>query len=82
VVKAGETPQTTRSLRVRLETEDAAVLLYSASDIVMLDADGVAEPRVQVLGSLRIGRLWESLAIPELRVQAAQAAARLLPPRG
>ncbi|BET42975.1 endonuclease VIII [Atlantibacter hermannii] len=42
VVKAGETPQTTRSLRVRLETEDAAVLLYSASDIVMLDADGVA----------------------------------------
>ncbi|TDE56056.1 DNA-formamidopyrimidine glycosylase family protein, partial [Salmonella enterica] len=42
VVKAGETPQTTRSLRVRLETEDAAVLLYSASEIEMLDADGVA----------------------------------------
>ena len=32
-------------------------------------------------GSLRIGRLWESLAIPELRGQAAQAAARLLPPQ-
>ncbi|MDA3134088.1 endonuclease VIII [Atlantibacter subterraneus] len=42
VVKAGEEPQTTRSLRVRLETADAAVLLYSASDIEMLDADGVA----------------------------------------
>ncbi len=54
----------------------------SAPDGSLLDADGVAEPRVQVLGSLRIGRLWESLAIPELRVQAAQAAARLLPPRG
>ncbi|WP_313080164.1 endonuclease VIII [Atlantibacter sp.] len=42
VVKAGEEPQTTRSLRVRLETADAAVLLYSASDIEMLDANGVA----------------------------------------
>ncbi len=42
VVKAGETPQTTRSLRVRLDTPDAAVLLYSASEIEMLDADGVA----------------------------------------
>ncbi|WP_312584984.1 endonuclease VIII [Atlantibacter sp.] len=42
VVKAGESPQTTRSLRVRLETEDAAVLLYSASEIAMLDANGVA----------------------------------------
>lgn len=42
VVKAGETPQTTRSLRVRLETAEAAVLLYSASDIEMLNADGVA----------------------------------------
>ena len=42
VVKAGEIPQTTRSLRVRLETAEAAVLLYSASDIEMLNADGVA----------------------------------------
>ena len=29
-------------------------------------------------GSLRIGSLWESLAIPELRAQAAQAAIALL----
>lgn len=42
VVKASETPQTTRSLRVRLETKEAAVLLYSASEIEMLDAEGVA----------------------------------------
>ncbi|MBN8800299.1 MAG: pyridine nucleotide-disulfide oxidoreductase [Lysobacteraceae bacterium SCN 69-123] len=54
----------------------------SAPDGSLLDADGVAEPRIQVLGSLRIGRLWESLAIPELRVQAQQAAARLQPPQG
>lgn len=45
----------------------------SAADGSLLDADGVVEPRVQVLGSLRIGCLWESLAIPELRAQAAHA---------
>jgi uncharacterized NAD(P)/FAD-binding protein YdhS len=50
----------------------------SADDGSLIDADGKAEPHVQVLGSLRIGNLWESLAIPELRGQAAQAAVALL----
>lgn len=36
----------------------------------VLNAAGQAAPRLWVIGSLRIGRLWESLAIPELRVQA------------
>jgi len=44
----------------------------------LIDADGVAEARIQVVGSLRIGSLWESLAIPELRAQAAQAGQALL----
>lgn len=44
----------------------------------LVDAEGRAEPRLQVVGSLRIGRLWESLAIPELRVQARDAALRML----
>ena len=48
--------------------------LDTAPDGSLIDADGVVEPRVQVLGSLRIGSLWESLAIPELRGQAAAAA--------
>ena len=33
---------------------------------------------MDAVGSLRIGSLWESLAIPELRAQAAQAAIALL----
>ncbi len=37
-------------------------------------ADGVAHPDIAVLGSLRIGTLWESLAVPELRQQAEHAA--------
>lgn len=54
---------------IGVDTDDAGRLL---------DADGRADPRIQVIGSLRIGRLWESLAIPELREQARDAAAALL----
>ncbi|MBD8637372.1 FAD/NAD(P)-binding protein [Stenotrophomonas sp. CFBP 13725] len=40
----------------------------------LLDADGTAHADIAVLGSLRIGTLWESLAVPELRQQAQNAA--------
>ena len=40
----------------------------------LLDAHGGPQPGLWLVGSLRIGTLWESLAIPELRVQAQQAA--------
>ncbi|MDU2942002.1 MAG: endonuclease VIII [Enterobacteriaceae bacterium] len=43
VVNAGENPQSTRILRVRLQTQDKAILLYSASDIEMLTADQLAQ---------------------------------------
>ncbi|EAC1529583.1 endonuclease VIII, partial [Escherichia coli] len=36
VVDTGEEPQTTRVLRVKLQTVDKTILLYSASDIEML----------------------------------------------
>jgi uncharacterized NAD(P)/FAD-binding protein YdhS len=39
--------------------------------------DGLPDPRLSVIGSMRIGTLWESVAIPELRVQAAELAERL-----
>lgn len=48
--------------------------LDSDADGALRDAQGQAQPGVQVVGSLRIGTLWESLAIPELRSQAQQAA--------
>lgn len=44
----------------------------------ILDAHGHADGRLHVLGSLRIGTLWESLAVPELRAQAAALATALL----
>lgn len=44
----------------------------------LLDGQGRTQPGLQVVGSLRIGTLWESLAIPELRGQAQQAATAAL----
>jgi uncharacterized NAD(P)/FAD-binding protein YdhS len=44
----------------------------------LIDADGRVNPQLQVIGSLRIGALWESLAVPELREQAAAIARDVL----
>jgi uncharacterized NAD(P)/FAD-binding protein YdhS len=50
----------------------------TASDGDLVDAESNALAGVFVVGSLRIGRLWESIAVPELRGQAEDAARRLL----
>jgi len=51
VAAAGERPDTTRSLRVALETADRAILLYSASDIAMWrDEDLHRHPFLSKLG--------------------------------
>ena len=42
------------------------------------DADGRPNPRLRVIGSLRIGSLWESLAVPELRQQAQALATQVV----
>jgi len=43
----------------------------------LLDAQGVATSNVLCVGAIRQGELWETTAIPELRVQAAAAAGLL-----
>lgn len=50
----------------------------TASDGALVDAQGRNLAAIAVVGSLRIGRLWESIAVPELRGQAETAARRLL----
>ncbi len=52
--------------------------LDTGSDGELLDTEGKTLPSIQVVGSLRIGRLWESIAVPELRGQAESAARQLL----
>ncbi|WP_372016887.1 FAD/NAD(P)-binding protein [Pseudoxanthomonas sp. 10H] len=44
--------------------------LASDADGRLLDARGRAQDDLRVIGSLRIGEAWESIAVPELRVQA------------
>jgi uncharacterized NAD(P)/FAD-binding protein YdhS len=44
----------------------------------LLGADGRVVPRLHVVGPWRTADLWESTAVPELRVQAAQVALRIV----
>ncbi|MFA0922334.1 FAD/NAD(P)-binding protein [Xanthomonas fragariae] len=48
------------------------------ADGSLIAADGCANPRLRVIGSLRTGSLWESLAVPELREQATAIARNVL----
>jgi endonuclease-8 len=57
--RRGETPNTRRSLRVALHTAEKSALLYSASDVEVLDADGVAAHRF-------LSKLGPDLLDPEL----------------
>ena len=43
----------------------------------LLDAQGAPQRGIRLVGALRRGELWESTAVPELRVQAAVAAESL-----
>jgi uncharacterized NAD(P)/FAD-binding protein YdhS len=58
--------------------------LRTARDGALLDAAGRPSARLFTLGPLRRGELWETTAIPEIRVQADALARRLLqdPPTG
>ncbi len=51
--------------------------LATAGDGALIDGDGRPSERLFTLGALRRGELWETIAVPELRTQAAELAARL-----
>lgn len=74
VVPTGTQPNTTRQLRVRLATADKTILLYSASDIELLNADTLAaHPFLQRVGpdvldaSLTVEEVRERLLSPHFR---------------
>lgn len=72
VVNAGETTDTTRVLRVRLQTADKAILLYSASDIEILNGDQLLKHPFL----LRVGP-----DVLDMTLTAEQVKARLLSAR-
>ena len=49
---------------------------------LVLDANGESLSPIYALGALRKGRLWETIAVPEIRDQATQLAGRLGGSRG
>jgi uncharacterized NAD(P)/FAD-binding protein YdhS len=58
--------------------DELSLGLDAASDGALLDAEGNASDFLYTLGPLRKGNLWESIAVPELRVQISELA-ELLP---
>ena len=52
--------------------------LLAAPDGAVLSKDGIASRWLFAVGPLRKPALWECTAVPELRVQAAEVAARVL----
>jgi endonuclease-8 len=72
--RRGELPQTNRSLRVALHTAEHSALLYSASDVTVLDKEGLAaHPFLNRLGpdlldhELEAGELAERLQAKAFR---------------
>lgn len=62
IVRAGERPETTRSLRVALETRRRAILLYSASDVALWRSDRLHEHPF-------LSRLGPDVLDPALRIE-------------
>ena len=56
-----------------------AIGIDSDAEGCVLEASGHALPWLSVIGSLRLGTLWETTAIPDLRKDAAALAVRLAP---
>ena len=46
----------------------------------LLDADGGSARPVYALGPLIRGAVWETIAVPEIRAEAASIATDILPP--
>ncbi|WP_286891867.1 FAD/NAD(P)-binding protein [Achromobacter sp. UBA2119] len=77
--KSLRNPLTSRLLSRGLVTVDELGLgLVTTASGQLIDSGGKASDRLFTLGPPMKGRLWETTAVPELRVQAMQLASRLL----
>lgn len=55
--------------------------LACSADGIVLDARARPQPGLYVIGALRLGELWETIAVPELREQAREIAEAIHPGR-
>jgi uncharacterized NAD(P)/FAD-binding protein YdhS len=58
--------------------DEVGIGLSCDADGALVDAAGRVSNQLFTLGPLRKGELWESTAVPELRVQAERLARRLI----
>lgn len=71
-------PMLASLLRSGLAVEDGTGIgLRTGPDGELVGRAGAGDDRILLVGALRRGDLWESTAVPELRVQAARAAAHV-----
>ena len=68
------------SLRERglIQPDALGLGLQTDAHGALLDAEGRASERLHTLGPSRKGQLWETTAVPEIRIQAQALAVRLL----
>lgn len=72
-------PLLSNLIEKKLARPDALFLgLDVAANGAVVDAEGAASGSLYALGPLRKGKLWESVAVPELRVQIAELAKLLI----
>lgn len=78
-VEMCQSPLTQALLRAGVcRPDDVGIGLSCDADGAVIDATGRVSNRLFALGPLRKGELWESTAVPELRVQAERLARRLI----
>ena len=61
-----------------LRPSPVSIGIDTAPNGTLIDAGGNVSQRFYTLGTLRNGNLWESIAVPEIRVQAANLAQDIL----
>lgn len=76
----GPAPRLFEALRARgrIRPDPLGLGLDTTPEGAVRGRDGVAWERLLALGALRVGGLWETTAVPEVRVQAQDVAARVL----
>lgn len=78
-VRKVDNPLLTNLMHQRMVRPDPLYLGLDASpDGALIDADGAASDFLFTIGPVRKGSLWETIAVPELRVQVSELANTLL----
>lgn len=78
LARTGDPLLTALHERALIATDPLLLGLQATPDGAAIDASGRASKNFYVLGPLRRGQLWETTAVPELRIQARDLAGHLV----